>query len=189
MEIGHVQCFLGHFFSLASKLLFCKKTWWLCSHCAARDPTQGSLPYMIPAWGFADPKTEATAFAGAHQRASASGSLTGPHQKLLLAVFQLSAFIVVCLADLWAITCHGFRVMCAAAACPEGFYFVFLAGTISVLLLWVGGRCTIGQSQRGALCADCYLLCLVGKLPGWSRHQFFCRGTGEKEALVCPKLL
>lgn len=28
-----------------------------------------------------------------------------------------------------------FLVMCAAAACPEGFYFVFLAATISVLLL------------------------------------------------------
>lgn len=68
----------------------------LCSHCAAGDPVEGSLCYLIYVGGFA----EAAALAGIHQRASASGSLTGPCQKLLLAVFQLSAFIVVCLADL-----------------------------------------------------------------------------------------
>ena len=69
-------------------------------HCAVGDLVESPLHYLMLARGFVDPNAEAATFAGTYQRASASGSLTGPCQKLLPAVFQLSAFIVVCLADL-----------------------------------------------------------------------------------------
>lgn len=146
---------------------------------------KGPLHYLMFTWGFVDRNTEATMFAGTYQRASESASLTGLRQKLLPAVFQLSAFIVVFLADLWAITCHSFDVMCAAAACPEGSYFVFQAGTISGLLLsWWELHWGPKLEERSLPS-----LCILGKLPGLSRHQFFCKGTGKKEALVCPKPL
>lgn len=63
---------------------------------------------------------------GTLQGASASESLTGPCPKLLLAVFQLSAFILVCLAALRATACHSPGVMCAPAACVAFFFYFFI---------------------------------------------------------------
>lgn len=138
VEIGDVQCFLESWAIYSSLLhvnLYSVRKHDCFVPLCCGDLIEGPLHYLMLAWGFVDPNTKATTLAGTYQRASASGSLTGPCQKLLPAVFQLSVFIVVCSADLWAITCHGSDVMCAAAACPEQSYFVFRAATISVLLL------------------------------------------------------
>lgn len=158
-------------------------------HRAVGDDVVGPLHYLMLAWGFVDPNTEATILAGIYQRASASGSLTGPCQKLLLAIFQLPAFIVVCLADLWAVTCHSSDVMCASSSLSRAIILCISGCNYFCAACRVGGSCTMGQSQWGDFCADCHLLCILGKLPGLSKHQFFCRGTGKKEASVCPKLL
>lgn len=124
---------------------------------------------------------------GTHQGASASESLTGPCPKLLLAVFQLSAFIVVCLAALRATACHSPGVMCAPAACPDLSHFVgfFFGLQLFLCCCRVEGVAPWAKASRD-LCVQVDVVCFWGKLPG---HQYFCRGTRRKEATVCPKLL
>lgn len=127
MEIRGAKCFLGTWaissFLWHVNLHFVRKHGCFVLLGCWRPRGSSALPNAHR--GFCrPPRHRSHNIAGTHQGASASESLTGPCPKLLLAVFQLSAFIVVCLAALRATACHSSGVMCAPAACPDLSHFV-----------------------------------------------------------------
>lgn len=155
-------------------------------YCAAGNGVEGPLQCLKLAGGFVDPSAEALVFAGTQQRPSANASLTDPCHKLLLAVFQLTAFTVDILGDPGAITCYSSCVMCAAAACPEGSCFVFWMAAISMLLLSVG--VAPWAKACGEISVQIFIYCTCGKIfLAWVDSNFSSGGQKIKEALACPR--
>lgn len=156
-------------------------------YCDVGNGVEGPLHCLKLASGFVDPSAEALVFAGTQWRPSANASLTDPCHKLLLAVFQLTAFTVDILGDPGAITCYGSCVMHAAAACPEGSCFVFWTAAISMLLI------SLGVTPWAKACGEIsvqifFVYCTCGKIfLVWVDSKFSAGGQKIKEALACPE--